>query len=421
MIRTHRHLRRGISTLWLILALPVFLTLLVFTVDISNLWLARAELENGLEAAALAAVEAWGRSGNVISTAAPRDVGVKYAAANMIRGKPIAIGLNLAPAPAATNPNRNLTCCASVGNPPGGNLIFGTITENDPLTFDAGKRPSCGVGTVLFDMTKQGTTASDNAWGIAFFNSLGTPPDLRIASITIDLQGGGGSGVFMLPFIVSNRGSSSEPSTPPGAMPPFPDTEGLEEGQVEFEFDSSHPNLLKIVFSDGSFAPGDRLRFKAGTDGVGKAGDASNGGQGAFADDGDGVGYDKVRVYVTFKQGGNSRTTWASFVDHTESSNDCAGLAPIVHPSGIPFLPCPPSSAPKNNGQSYVLMSGSGNNDFAVRAQAIVEVDSLARKLLGNCIGPYYVTVKTTARYNCSEDRAWLVRVERFLCPGSTP
>jgi hypothetical protein len=96
-------------------------------------------------------------------------------------------------------------------------------------------------------------------------------------------------------------------------------------------------------------------------------------------------------------------------------------LAPIVHPSGIPFLPCPPSSAPKNNGQSYVLMSGSGNNDFAVRAQAIVEVDSLARKLLGNCIGPYYVTVKTTARYNCSEDRAWLVRVERFLCPGSTP
>lgn len=411
MIRTHRPHRRGISTLWLILTLPVFLTLLVFTVDISNLWLARVELENGLEAAALAAVETWGRSGDG-STDNPRDVGVKYAAANQIRGLPITIAKNLDPAPTAANPNENLTCCAVVGNPPGGNLIFGTITENDPLTFDAGTQPSCGVGTVLFDASTQGSMADDNAWGIAFLPSMDTPPDLRIDSITIDLQAGGGIGVFTGTAVLSDDS--------PKAMDPLSDIAGLTSGQIHFQFDSSHPNLLKITFPspgpDDGFAPGDRFRFGAGTLGVAKEA------PGKYTDNGDGVGYDRVRVTVTFKQGSTLlKPVSATFRDNTESSNDCVGTPPIVHPTRIPFLPCPPSSAATNNGQSYVLMRGSGNNDFAVRAQAIVEVDSLARKLLGNCIGPYHVTVKTTARYNCSEDRAWLVRVERFLCPGSTP
>lgn len=107
MIRTHRPRRRGVSTLWLLLTLPVFLTLLAFTVNIANLWLARVELENSLEAAALAAVREWGDGR---SPDAAKAVAVAYAAANPVRG---------------IIPASNF------------NFVFGEIEETDgKLTFD---------------------------------------------------------------------------------------------------------------------------------------------------------------------------------------------------------------------------------------------------------------------------------------------
>lgn len=415
MIRTHRPRRRGISTLWLLLTLPVFLTLLVFTVDIANLWLARVELENGLEAAALAAVREWGEAGGGL-TGEARDVGVAYARANLIRGESLTIATNLAPSLSGDNPNANLACCPTAGAPPGGNLVFGTITEHDPLTFDAGVAPSCGVGRVLFDARAQGSMSADNAWGIAFLESLDSPSDLRIHSIRIDLQAGGGTGLFTGTATLSDDSSL--------AMAPLSDIKGFVSpaDQIQFHFPASEPNVLTITFlahdtgddSDDGFAPGDRFRFGAETVGV------AEDGPGLFTDSGDGVGYDHVRVYVTFKQGESLLTpVEATFRDYTDSSNACSGTPPVVHPSGIEYLPCPLSSAAKNNGQSYVLMNGSGDNGFAVRAQATVSVDSLARRLLGDSIGPYYITARVTARYSCSEDRAWLVRVKNFICTPS--
>jgi Flp pilus assembly protein TadG len=112
MIRTHRPRRRGVSTLWLLLTLPVFLTLLAFTVNIANLWLARVELENSLEAAALAAVREWGEGS---STDAAKDVAIAYAAANPVRG--------IVPA---------------------SNFVFGEIEETGgKLTFDPLGTPVC--------------------------------------------------------------------------------------------------------------------------------------------------------------------------------------------------------------------------------------------------------------------------------------
>jgi len=51
------HRRRGVATLWLILALPLFLIILGALLEIANLWLARIELKNGLDAASLEAVK----------------------------------------------------------------------------------------------------------------------------------------------------------------------------------------------------------------------------------------------------------------------------------------------------------------------------------------------------------------------------
>ena len=102
---------RGIAVLWLLAALPVFLLVLIFLLDIANLWLARVELENGLESAALSAVKEWGDAGGG-DTLVPRTVGVAYAQANRVRAVPLTLVTNYGP---ADGPNQNLTCCVTAG------------------------------------------------------------------------------------------------------------------------------------------------------------------------------------------------------------------------------------------------------------------------------------------------------------------
>lgn len=404
MTTTHRYQRRGVSTLWLILTLPVFLTLLIFTVDIANLWLARVELENGLEAAALAAVREWGEAGGG-STEMPREVGVAYAQANAIRGWPIVIGTNYHP----TNPNGNEACCHTAGTAPTGNLVFGSIREiAGKLTFQAAEEPACGIGTVLFDVT--GNDLGDaSAWGVSFVRTDETPENITIQSITFDLSDDP-DGRFIGDAHVSGREPGE--SAPP-IMDCQADTEGLAIGQIHFERlnqDASGYRTLKVTFETGIFEPGDRFRFGVVTSNVG-------GPQGNLKDDGDGVGTAPVHVAVIFAVGGVVQQPVLTSVVNTDNR----GWLECVDTGELKDLPSPPTSGNNNDGQSYVVLRGRGQNDFAVRAQATVAVDSLARRLLGNCIGPYSVTAKATARYNCSEDRAWLVRVDDFVCSGTTP
>lgn len=79
--------RRGVATLWLILFLPVILIALLMVVEIGRVWLARAELEDGLEAAALAGLTYW----NTTTTNAvnARLTAQSYAAANSVLGDPL--------------------------------------------------------------------------------------------------------------------------------------------------------------------------------------------------------------------------------------------------------------------------------------------------------------------------------------------
>ena len=52
-------LRSAVTTVWAILAIPVALTLLCAVAEVAHLWLARLELQTGLESAALAGVKLW--------------------------------------------------------------------------------------------------------------------------------------------------------------------------------------------------------------------------------------------------------------------------------------------------------------------------------------------------------------------------
>ena len=419
-----RDRRRGVATLWTILVLPLFVLTLVFVTDIGYLWLARVELENAAEAAALAAVKEWAESPSG-STLPARLVGVELAGANTINGIPLVVDPNHDPNNA---PNEN----ATINN----GLIFGAVVSEDrPWVFDPNQRPGCGPGNVLFDATGQGGGPSrggmgtDNAWGVSFTKTPDDDPKLYIKTIVIDLRDGGGSGMFVRPVVLSNNTAPHAVVSPSVIQPNDQvDIFGLddtvltfsdvgtkriyENGNISFTHDSTTPHLLTIDFSPHAFKAGDRFRFGMAVIDVGS---------GPTSDDGDGIGDDRVGVSVLFSSSPTPVT--GTFVDTTHKKNDCVPTNPqddpvesdngnlIVHPSLIPDLPCPSSSSGANNGQSFVSLGGGTNRAFAVRVRITLELPSLSCHFGGIDFGPYEIIAEATAMIDCDTLRPRLIRI----------
>ena len=428
--------RRGWTTLWLVIWLPVLMALFCGLVAVASLWLARVELENGLESAALAAVKEWGDAGGG-DTLVPRQVGVAFAAANCVRGTHLALATNYAGEQAPCN--QNLTCDLADGN-----LIFGAIDDSDPdhVVFSAGVCPSCALGNVLVDASAQGAgnLRQDNGWGIAFLHDGNTPPGLRIVKIVIDLQAGGGTGLFDLdggdvlgPTLTDNVAPHAVSVSCMGDEYKQSDLVGFTDPQQQIAFtpSSGQSPTLTIEFfpdndptggTDDGFAPCDRFRFGANVTGVGASTNPAT-----DDDDGDGIGSDRAVVTVYFELDGMPLLppSTGTFIDNDERSSQrlcppqidpsCGDL--VVHPLLIPNLPAPPASGNNNNGQSYALVSGGGPGKFGVRAQAMVEVPFLGFPFLG-AMSPSCVQAKATAEYDCLTRRVRLVRVHEFVCPG---
>jgi hypothetical protein len=430
--RTAARRRRGSATLWMVIWLPYLLALFTVMVGVANLWVARVELENALEASALAAVKHWGEAGGG-DTLVPRMVGVNYAKANSVRANPLVIGLNYNP---AGGPNQNDQCIVGM-TPPTGNLIFGAIDDSDPdnVIFNAGIGPTCSAGTVLFDATAEGpgNLAQDNAWGIAFQCRPETPADLRIVRIIIDLQASGGSGLFDLGADGPVDGPVVSDDSPEPLISQTCDQTTFSQSdvvgfpnpaaQIVFTPTGGLSPTLTIDFlpfgGDDGFAMSDRFRFGALTTDV----SSGNG-----HDDGDGIGRDGTKVTIFFELGGIPLPpVTGTFVDNnTEGSNDrlcppevspCNGSL-IVHPAFISNLPIPPSSANNNNGQSYGLVSGAGNRKFAVRAQSIFEIQPLGGFPFVGALTQYCIQAKATAEFDCTTRRSRLIRIDTFTCPG---
>lgn len=420
--------RRGIATIWIVLAGPTILALFILLSDIANLWVARVELENALEAAALAAVKEWGDASGG-DTMVPRQIGADFAFANNVVGTPVDLQ-GIDPAlnydPVSGGPNQNASC--------DGVLVFGSIIPaatplEPPFTFNAGLRPGCGAGQVLLDVSQQGSGVPDanNSWGVSFqVTEDPTPAGLRIDKIVIDLQAGGGTGQFDLTPADSPALSDNSPgqfAVHDKSGNEQPDIFGFTDpaNQILFSPTTGFSSTLTINFvadpigGDLGFEPGDRFRFGVVMDGV-----SSGGG----SDDGDGVGRDGVQATIFFN---NGQTVTVTFFDNnTEGSNDCIDPALIdpvtgtlvVHPSMIPDLPCPPSSANNNNGQSFATTFGAGNRPFGVRAQATIQVKSLWTQICGIPLGPYNISAKTDAVYDCQERTPRLIKITEFICPG---
>jgi Flp pilus assembly protein TadG len=422
--QTRAKSRRGSATLWMVIWLPCLLALFVTLVGVSNLWLARVELENAVEAAALAAVKQWGDAGGG-DTLIPRQSGVSYAAANSVRGDSLVIGTNY---DAAALPNQNAECDVAM-TPPTANLIFGAINDDDPdnVIFNAGIAPSCALGTVLFDVSAERDLEADNAWGISFYNTSTTPPALRITRVIIDLRGSGGTGSFIGPAVITDN--SPQPAVIDNSGNSQPDLVGFTDptGQIIFSYPTA--GQLQIDFLadinppavDDGFAPGDRFRFGQDTTDV-RSGNSQN--------DGDAIGRVGTTVAVFFSLGGIPLPPLTgvvgTFVDNTERKNDSldpAIISPltgtlILHPALVPDLPSPPTSSATNDGQSYVLINSTGSGKFGVRAQAIVPITPLGGMPFVGTLAPQCVQAKATAEYDCLTRRVRLIRIDTFICPG---
>jgi len=432
--------RRGWATLWLIIWLPALLALFCALVAIANLWLARVEAENAMEAAALAAVKQWGDA-NGGDTLIPRQIGQAYAAANCVRKVPVTIGTNYDP---ADGPNQNAVCPVGM-TPPTGNLIFGSIRDDDPnfpgqVVFNAGVKPGCGAGLVIFDVTGQGIggldTDAHNEWGIAFHPTPDTPAGLRIEYIIITLPDVPGINQFDPPNFTLSDNTDGQWLVRESPVYRQPDIQGFSNpaAQITASYPIPSPNRrqLRIDFSadgvtDLGFEPCDRFRF-------GQSIDFTNDLSGNLRD-ADGVGEVGTTILVHFNNGSESTGT---YVNTTEAQNDCeanpstlpcpAGAEDfsdvpvarmVVHPAEIDDLPCPPGPPP-NNGQSYGSLTPGGSGKFGVRAQSILPVSDFGCVFLGT-VPQGCVTTKSTAVYDCITRRPSLIRIDVFICPGPDP
>lgn len=426
--------RKGVAVLWVILMLPVVFLMLVFVAEIGNLWLARVELENALESAALAAVKEWvDASGG--STLTARQVAQTVAAANTVRGNSVAIGLNYT---AANLPNENTD-----GTFPTANQVFGSLSSTSPtVVFASGVAPSCSSGggggtpgtasgTVLLDVSSVKSLEQDNAWGFNFKAAdASTTANLTISRIVLNLRAGGDpDAVFDLlttaPRISDNVGlkipSQADVfgvSNAPFILTTVGTVRTWANMQVRFVWDSAVPYILTINFAplgvDTGFAPGDRIRFGARVANIPQ-------------DDGDGVGVVLTTATVTYAVAGVNAVPdkTATFFNSAFGGNNPPPLDPDVLPNSAPYLlPNAPGNGLGNDRQSYVEITGNGTppsggsgTDFAVRVQAQVTVSPICSGLSACIPGPFRVHAHTTAYASCADACPKIIRVDQFVYP----
>jgi uncharacterized membrane protein len=159
--------RGGIAVLWVILAVPAILTLFLLVLDVANLWLARIELRNALDAAALSGAKTWGEGG---TTNNARTDAQTTAALNTVIGNTVTLSLN--ENAGATNGNSAST----------GDIILGTITVSGGVqTFNWCGTPDCPTGAAMYAVRTSATVSVESLFDSWFGTSFG-PFDITSSS-----------------------------------------------------------------------------------------------------------------------------------------------------------------------------------------------------------------------------------------------
>jgi Flp pilus assembly protein TadG len=137
---------------WVIASVPALLALLILVTEIANLWLARIELGNAVEAGALAGALVWGDGADDGATRAlARTAAQAFAQANTVVGSTIAIGLNDNGTGQDNQQNNNQTCT--------GNILLGQLS--------AGVLQTSAANPIVADQRAcrvQATVAVNSLW-----------------------------------------------------------------------------------------------------------------------------------------------------------------------------------------------------------------------------------------------------------------
>ena len=401
-----RHSRRGISTIWMIVALPAVMTVFVMVVDIGHVWLARNELKSALDAAALSTVKTWGEGG---STANARGDGNDAMSTNTVLGT--AITLNTAEG-GCTNGN-----VASTGE-----IVLGTITDSGTInTFDCTGTPSCISGTAelvfAVETDSSGDTFADpsEADGVArttfrverFEETTGVPVGLTLNSITLDLSvmetmpaGGGAAsaddGFFDLRAIGANDVNRSI------GIPPANMLIGVNDQAVGSTFSFSPggtmADTVTVTFAGGITSSAAASRFFFGTD-TDRVGGDTGGGGGVTAQDFGGE-------FGTDAGGGGSGNdpfvSTGATVTANISGQTVSGTLTRINADRSEI--------------TFMINIVAGGTSFAARTRKTIQVRSICPSFLGIGLGPYDVTAESFARFVCTNGPPQLVRVDTVTC-----
>lgn len=395
--------RRGIATIWVLASMPVLLTLLVMLVDAGNLWVARAELKNALDAAALSGVKSWGEgSGTLQSRLDAHDafttntiLGTQYSLSTAEGG--------------CTNGNPSPSATAEI--------LLGTISDGaSGFTFDCQGTPVCVSGSftlviavdteAICDGGNNDTFERESAFRVESFTT--SNPALTLNSLMFTLPGAGTRFFDLRNPPPSNDGNSGynvgDAAPPPtvyyrGAPPTTNATSlflsGCASPFATFGVTSATYNVppaaapiagltdppsvtgtaFRWVFS--GFESGDVFAFGVDTDFA----DGVTGGGGA----------------------------------ETDKGSEFAGTIVSGSVSGSAFSG---TLAAVNLERSEVTINGtvSGGDAFGVRTRKTISVPSMASTFLGLSVNPYQVTSQSYARFACSSGLPQSVHINTYTC-----
>lgn len=370
----------------------LLVTILCVVVEIAHLYLARTELENALEAAALAGADYWAK--NPGDTGDARTRAQQYAAANTVDGQPVVLSSNYG----TDDVNDNAA--------PDGNLIFGAVSfepvriADNAYAFDHATEPSCTVTqTVVAEVDLPWKVQGDDTYGTRgmfefeydSFTPINPPtlPTPQITKITYGLAGIGGIGLGRFDVNTSSppANESNIGSDTLSGWGPFSDT-SPPPGNTPVTFTPTNPDGLRYktleVVPTTPLLPGNKIRFGVDTDMMdGTAGPT---------------------VVNTSDDGGDFYFFTSDFYMAVEFNGDSANPV-ILYGNGLGVKQPPGGNQTfLNRGQaqkfSYTITIP-GNGTYGVRAQANIQVTPWLNSFLGCPIGPFRVAARTTARAGC--------------------
>jgi Flp pilus assembly protein TadG len=396
--------RSGISTIWVIVAVPVVMAMFVFVLDIAHIWLARTELKNALDAAALSGAQTWGNGG---STAAARGDTNDAASANTVLGSIVTLDTTTGGCT-----NGNVSNALNVGE-----IVLGAISDTGTtVIFDCNSTPSCITGTFSVDIEVNtlpagggDTFTTPDAFRVLNYTTTVSSPQLT--SIRFLLQSGtmvneGGGSMADNGFFDFRPGGTSDNNT--GA-----DFSGIGTPDISDTFTTfgatggvtaspiatagTTPTSLQINFSSFDPNAADSIQFGVDTDRVGPDG---GGVEVSVADFGGHFGTGHV--------GASGTTDIGVTVQVTIAGQTFQGI-----------LEADLTTLDTRENRSTVTIAGtfsSGGQGFAVRTRKTIQVRSIGPTFLGLGLGPYNVSAESFAQFVCSNGPPRLVHVDSITC-----